>query len=86
MYGTDNKGMTCLVADLRDGDKRQWHYLLSPYITKEYNNKWKSREDEFFVDSFYESPDPLNKSWTGIGLNVKIRLPEQNKTNAFWAL
>jgi prepilin-type N-terminal cleavage/methylation domain-containing protein len=84
MYATDNKGMTCLVADYRGGDQMQWHYLLSPYIAKEYQDKWKAREDAIFVDSFYESPNPDNKSWTGVGLNSYVRKPDDNKQNAFW--
>ena len=84
MYAIDNNGMTCLVADFRDDDKRPWTYLLSPYLSKEYKNKWKSREDGIFVDSFYESPNPTNKNWLGFGLNDRVRLPEDRKQNAFW--
>jgi hypothetical protein len=32
----------------------------------------------------YESPDPANKSWTGVGLNAKLRLPDDNTQNAYW--
>ena len=85
MYATDNNGMTCLVADFRDNDKKPWTYLLSPYLSKEYKNKWKAREDGIFIDSFYESPNPANKSWTGVGLNARLRLPDQNTQNAQWA-
>ena len=86
MYAIDNDGMSCLVnVRLDDGKQQQWHYLLSPYLTKEYKNAWKAREDGIFVDSFYESPNPANKSWTGVGLNARLRLPDQNTQNAQWA-
>ena len=87
MYAIDNNGMTCLVNVRRDDGKQlQWYYLLSPYLAKEYkNNAWKAREDGIFVDSFYESPNPDNKSWTGVGLNARVRLPEENTQNAQWA-
>ena len=86
MYAIDNDGMSCLVnVRLDDGKLAQWYYLLSPYLVKEYKNKWKAREDGVFVDSFYESPNPANKSWTGVGLNARLRLPDQNTQNAQWA-
>ena len=87
MYAIDNNGMTCLVNVRRDDGKQlHWYYLLSPYLAKEYkNNAWKAREDGIFVDSFYESPNPDNKSWTGVGLNARVRLPEENTQNAQWA-
>jgi prepilin-type N-terminal cleavage/methylation domain-containing protein len=84
MYAIDNGGMSCLVNERRDGVDHQWYYLLSPYLSKEYNSKWKAREDGIFVDSFYESPDPANKSWTGVGLNAKLRLPDDDTQNAYW--
>ena len=85
MYAIDNDGMSCLVNDARSGGHEQWYYLLSPYLSKEYKGKWKAREDGIFVDSFYESPNPANKSWTGVGLNARLRLPDQNTQNAQWA-
>ena len=86
MYAIDNDGMSCLVnVRLDDGKLAQWYYLLSPYLVKEYKGKWKAREDGIFVDSFYESPNPANKSWTGVGLNARLRLPDQNTQNAQWA-
>ena len=86
MYAIDNDGMSCLVnVRLDDGKLAQWYYLLSPYLVKEYKGKWKAREDGIFVDSFYESPNPDNKSWTGVGLNARVRLPEENTQNAQWA-
>ena len=87
MYAIDNNGMTCLVNVRRDDGKQlHWYYLLSPYLAKEYkNNVWKAREDGIFVDSFYESPNPAKKSWTGVGLNAKLRLPDENTQNAYWA-
>ena len=85
MYAIDNDGMSCLVnVRLDDGKQQQWHYLLSPYLVKEYKGKWKAREDGIFVDSFYESPNPANKSWTGVGLNAKLRLPDDSTQNAYW--
>ena len=85
MYAIDNDGMSCLVNDARGGGgSQQWYYLLSPYLVKEYKSKWKAREDGIFVDSFYESPNPANKSWTGVGLNAKLRLPVENTQNAYW--
>lgn len=84
MYAIDNDGMSCLVNDARSGVHEQWYYLLSPYLSKEYKGKWKAREDGIFVDSFYESPNPANKSWTGVGLNARLRLPDQNTQNAYW--
>ena len=85
MYAIDNDGMSCLVnVRLDDGKPAQWYYLLSPYLVKEYKGKWRAREDGIFVDSFYESPNPAKKSWTGVGLNARLRLPDQNTQNAQW--
>ena len=80
LYANDNKGYSCPAKDVRNGDQL-WHELLSPYLVGE---ETKSKEHDIFVDPFFADYDEERAFLTGVGLNVKIRLPEENTDNVFW--
>jgi len=82
MYANDHKGYTCPAKDARNGGEL-WQILLSPYLVGAEKNDVRT-DLEIFRDPFYEEYDS-DKSWlSGVGMNVKIRLPESNAENVYW--
>ena len=82
MYANDNKGYTCPAKDARNGGEL-WQILLSPYLVGLEKNQVRTDYD-IFIDPFFEEYDS-EQSWLGgVGMNVKIRLPESNAENVYW--
>ena len=79
LYANEHKGLTVPAKDSR-GEEMLWQELLSPYLQGDmFNNK-----GEIYSDPFFEAYD-ASKPWlTGAGINVKVKLPESSKANAFW--
>lgn len=79
LYANEHNGCTVPAKDSR-GEEMLWQEMLSPYLQGDmFNNK-----GEIYSDPFYEAYDP-GKPWlTGAGINVKVKLPESFKDNAYW--
>lgn len=85
MYANDNKGYSVVAEDNRTGTKENWRTLLAPYLADSSMTKTEINKAEIYACPFYQKQNP-EKHWeTGIGINLKLRLPENNTPNAFWA-
>ncbi|WP_162024994.1 MULTISPECIES: type II secretion system protein [unclassified Lentimonas] len=82
LYANDNKGYTCPAKDARNGGEL-WQILLSPYLVGAEKNQVRT-DLEIFRDPFFEEYNS-EQSWLGgVGMNVKIRLPESTAENVYW--
>ena len=96
MYASDNDGFSVISKDNRDPEYRttpypedasgkpHWQSMLAPYLGFSLEDINDVREQEFFINPYFEDYDPNKLAQTGIGINNKLRLPEQNTINAYY--
>ncbi len=86
MYASDHKGYCVVVEDSRSGIKKLWRELLAPYLSDEGMSAQDINQAEIYSCPFYKDLNPAAKNWeTGVGLNLRLRVPEQNTLNSFWS-
>jgi prepilin-type N-terminal cleavage/methylation domain-containing protein len=81
MYASDHKGRTCPAKDVRNGGDELWQVLLAPYLV---GDGASTNKLEIFIDPFYEEYDVSKSYLSGVGINIKIGLPENSKQNVYW--
>jgi prepilin-type N-terminal cleavage/methylation domain-containing protein len=96
MYASDNDGFSVMSKDNRNPEystskypkdaegKAHWQWFLAPYVGVPHNDVNVAREAEIFINPYYEGYDSNFLTRTGMGINNKIRLPEQNTINAYY--
>ena len=96
MYASDNDGFSVISKDNRDPEYRttpypedasgkpHWQSMLAPYLGFSLEDINDVREQEFFINPYFEDYDSNKLAQTGIGINNKLRLPEQNTINAYF--
>lgn len=78
LYANEHKGLTVPAKDSRMRGEL-WMELLAPYLQGEYNSRGEIYRDPFFAE--YDERKP----WLpGMGINVKLKLPESRIDNAYW--
>jgi len=86
MYASDHKGNCVVVEDSRSGIKKLWRELLAPYLSDEGMRAQDINQAEIYSCPFYKDLNLAAKNWeTGVGLNLRLRVPEQNTLNSFWS-
>lgn len=97
MYASDNDGFSVISKDNRDPEymttpypadasgKPHWQSILAPYLGFSLEDINDVRKQEFFINPYYEDYNP-DRAWeSGMGINNKLRTPEQNYyNNAYW--
>lgn len=84
LYANDNRGYTCPMKSIRNGEEQNWLVLLAPYLS---NDTKQGKNNEIYVDPLFEGYDPETAKQTlitGVGINSKLRMPVDNKTNGVW--
>ena len=97
MYASDNDGFSVVSKDGRDPEymttpypagasgKPHWQSILAPYLGFSLEDINNVRKQEFFINPYYEGYDSNFIARTGMGINNKLRTPEQeNFNNAYW--
>ena len=96
MYASDNDGFSVISKDNRDPEYRttpypedasgkpHWQSMLAPYLGFSLEDINDVREQEFFINPYFEDYDSNKLAQTGIGINNKLRLPEQNTINSYF--
>ena len=96
MYASDNDGFSVISKDNRDPEymttpypegasgKPHWQSMLAPYLGFSLEDINDVREQEFFINPYFEDYDPNKLAQTGMGINNKLRLPEQDIINAYY--
>ena len=96
MYATDNDGFSVISKDNRDPEYRttpypegasgkpHWQSLLAPYLGFSLEDINDVRKQEFFINPYFEDYNPNFIAQTGIGINNKLRTPEDNDFNNAW--
>ena len=97
MYASDNDGFSVISKDNRDPEymttpypedasgKPHWQSILAPYLGFSLEDINDVREQEFFINPYYEGYDSNYLARTGIGINNRLRTPEQgNFSNAYF--
>ena len=96
MYATDNDGFSVISKDNRDPEYRttpypegasgkpHWQSLLAPYLGFSLEDINDVRKQEFFINPYFEDYDSNYIARTGIGINNKLRTPEEEYFNNAW--
>ena len=97
MYASDNDGFSVISKDNRDPEymttpypadasgKPHWQSILAPYLGFSLEDINDVRKQEFFINPYYEDYNPDRPWESGMGINNKLRTPEQNYyNNAYW--
>ena len=97
MYASDNDGFSVISKDNRDAKymttpypegasgKPHWQSILAPYLGFALEDINDVRKQEFFINPYYESYNSARAWESGMGINNKLRTPEQgNFNNAYW--
>jgi len=96
MYASDNDGFSVISKDNRDAKymttpypegasgKPHWQSMLAPYLGFSLEDINDVRKQEFFINPYFEDYDSNKLAQTGIGINNKLRLPEQNTINSYF--
>jgi len=96
MYASDNDGFSVIGKDNRDPEymttpypegasgKPHWQSMLAPYLGFSLEDINDVRKQEFFINPYFEDYDSNKLAQTGIGINNKLRLPEQNTINSYF--
>lgn len=78
LYSQEHNGMSCPARD-KSVPAEDWRFFLKPYLASASKNKYQARNNEIYIDPFFEEYDP-NKPWiTGIGMNNQLRRPEMQQ-------
>ena len=93
MYAADNDGFSVISKDNRDPEYRttpypegasgkpHWQSLLAPYLGFSLEDINDVRKQEFFINPYFEGYNSNFIARTGIGINNKLRTPEDNDFN-----
>jgi prepilin-type N-terminal cleavage/methylation domain-containing protein len=97
MYASDNDGFSVISKDNRDPEymttpypadasgKPHWQSILAPYLGFSLEDINDVRKQEFFINPYYEDYNSERAWESGVGINNKLRTPEQNNfNNAYW--
>ena len=96
MYAADNDGFSVISKDNRDPEYRttpypegasgkpHWQSLLAPYLGFSLEDINDVRKQEFFINPYFEGYNSNFMARTGIGINNKLRTPEDNYFNNAW--
>lgn len=97
MYASDNDGFSVISKDNRDPEymttpypkdasgKPHWQSILASYLGFSLEDINDVRKQEFFINPYYEGYNPERAWESGMGINNKLRTPEQNNfNNAYW--
>lgn len=96
MYAADNDGFSVISKDNRDPEYRttpypegasgkpHWQSLLAPYLGFSLEDINDVRKQEFFINPYFEGYNSNFIARTGIGINNKLRTPEDNDFNNAW--
>lgn len=75
MYANDNNGMSCPTRDKND-NAQDWRFFLKPYLADTSKNKYQARNNEVYIDPFFEEYDSGRPWVTGVGMNNQLRRPD----------
>lgn len=96
MYASDNDGFSVISKDNRDPEymttpypagasgKPHWQSILAPYLGFSLEDINDVRKQEFFINPYFEDYDSNYIARTGIGINNKLRTPEEQYFNNAW--
>ena len=67
--------MSCPARD-KSVPAEDWRFFLKPYLASASKNKYQARNNEIYIDPFFEEYDPKKPWITGTGMNNQLRRPE----------
>lgn len=75
LYSQEHNGMSCPARD-KSVPAEDWRFFLKPYLASASKNKFQARNNEIYIDPFFEAYDPSRPWVTGVGMNNQLRRPD----------
>ena len=76
MYASEHKGMSCPTRD-KNAANEDWRFFLKPYLTDASKTKYQARNNEIYVDPYFEDYDPARPWVGGVAMNNQLRRPDK---------